>query len=80
VNVRLKDKVAVVTGGGRGIGAAFCEALAFAGAKVVVADVLDGGPVVDRIERMQGKAMYRRAESSLVGRSRYWPLAVVAPF
>jgi NAD(P)-dependent dehydrogenase (short-subunit alcohol dehydrogenase family) len=32
-------KVAVVTGGGGGLGAAFCRALAAAGARVVVADV-----------------------------------------
>lgn len=62
MNGRLKDKVAVVTGGSRGIGAAFCEALASAGAKVVVADVLDGGPVAERIESMQGEAMYRHAD------------------
>ncbi len=39
---RLKDKVAVITGGARGIGASFCEAAAAAGAKIVIADVLDG--------------------------------------
>ena len=37
----LSGKVAIVTGGARGIGAATAEAMAAAGAAVVVADVLD---------------------------------------
>jgi 3-oxoacyl-[acyl-carrier protein] reductase len=37
--MRLKDKVAIVTGGGRGIGEAYCKGLAQEGAMVVVADV-----------------------------------------
>jgi NAD(P)-dependent dehydrogenase (short-subunit alcohol dehydrogenase family) len=55
--LRLKDKVAIVTGGARGIGAAFCEALADAGAKIVVADVLDCEPAAQRINQRQGKAI-----------------------
>ena len=52
----------MVTGGARGIGAAFCEALAGAGAEVVVADVLDGQPVADRISEAQGKAIYCKTD------------------
>jgi 3-oxoacyl-[acyl-carrier protein] reductase len=39
--MRLKDKVAIVTGGGQGIGQATCEIFAREGAKVVVADIND---------------------------------------
>ncbi len=38
---RLQDKVAIVTGGARGMGAATCRLFVAEGAKVVIADVLD---------------------------------------
>ena len=62
MGMRLKDKVAIVTGGGRGIGAAFCEGLADAGANVVIADLLDGTPVAERISEKQQRAIYVRTD------------------
>jgi 3-oxoacyl-[acyl-carrier protein] reductase len=38
---RLEDKVAIVTGGGRGLGKAYCLRMAEEGARVVAADILE---------------------------------------
>ena len=46
IRMRLGGKVAIVTGGARHIGAAYCRRLAAEGAAVVIADVLDGESVV----------------------------------
>ena len=37
----LKEKVAIITGGAQGIGAAFAEGYAKEGAKLVIADILE---------------------------------------
>lgn len=57
--MRVKDKVAVVTGAGRGIGAATAIRLAEEGAKVVVNDINEGNAkkVVDTIKGMGGEAI-----------------------
>lgn len=54
---RLENKVAIVTGGARGIGQAYCLGLARAGAKVVVADVLDTGETVAHLKNLGAPAI-----------------------
>ncbi|SMR53045.1 unnamed protein product [Zymoseptoria tritici ST99CH_1E4] len=53
----FKGKVAVVTGGGAGLGRAYCLTLAKYGATVVVNDLADPQPVVEEIKKMGGKAV-----------------------
>jgi len=53
--VELEGKVAIVTGGARGIGAATVEALCAEGAFVFVADVLDEGETFAKQLASQGK-------------------------
>lgn len=57
---RVGGKVAIVTGGARGLGAAAASALADEGAHVVVADVLeeDGRATVSKIEADGGTARF----------------------
>jgi NAD(P)-dependent dehydrogenase (short-subunit alcohol dehydrogenase family) len=57
---KLENKVAVVTGGARGIGASFCERLAAEGAKLVIADVIDGTSVAQRL----AEAIYVKTDVS----------------
>ena len=45
----LEGRVAFVTGGAKGIGIAYCEALVAAGATVIVADIVDPEPCVARL-------------------------------
>ena len=45
---RLTDKVTVVTGAARGIGATLAKAFAAEGAKVVVTDIADTQPKIGR--------------------------------
>ena len=54
---RLDSKVAIVTGGARNIGAVYARALAAEGARVVVADVLDGADTARAIRDGGGQAV-----------------------
>ena len=59
---RLQHRVAIVTGGAQGIGAAYAQALAQHGAKVCIADLLDGNAVVQAIQSNGGQAIYQRCD------------------
>ena len=54
---RMSGKVAVVTGAAQGIGRTYAEALAAAGAKVVVTDILDTDEAVDAIKATGGEGI-----------------------
>ena len=62
--MRLKDKVALVTGAGSGFGAGMAEVFAREGAKVVIVDINDNGgrAVKEKIQASGGSAEYVHAD------------------
>src|SRR5271155_4466798 len=62
----LEGKVAVVTGGGRGIGRGYVLGLVGQGAKVVIADIIDedGKNVVSEAEAAGGEALFVNTDVS----------------
>ena len=74
---QVQGKVAIVTGGASGIGAASAETLAREGAKVVVTDIDDalGVAVVDRIQGAGGEAVFLHQD---VTEEQRWPEIIAA--
>jgi len=74
---QVQDKVAIVTGGASGIGAACAETLVREGAKVVVTDIDDAGgkAQVDKIKSAGGEALYLHLD---VADEAAWPPVIDA--
>ena len=64
--MRLKDKVAIITGGGQGIGREYALRFAREGAKVVIGDIreAEAQEVVQEIAKLGGEALALRTDVS----------------
>ena len=58
----LSGKVAIVTGGARGIGLATALKLSSLGSAVVLSDILDGASAVEAVQSEGGKALFVNAD------------------
>ncbi len=59
---RLSGKVVLITGAASGLGRSAAELFASEGARVVVADLVDGDEVIDAIDAAGGEATYVRCD------------------
>jgi NAD(P)-dependent dehydrogenase (short-subunit alcohol dehydrogenase family) len=63
--MRLKDKVAIITGAAQGIGASYAQGYAKEGAKIVIADIADGTAVVGEVEEAGGEAIFVKTDITI---------------
>lgn len=62
--MKLKDRVAIITGAAQGIGAAFAVGFAREGARIVVGDISDGTQTVTKVEQAGSSGLYVRTDVS----------------
>jgi len=62
--MRLENKVAIITGAARGIGAAFAVGFAKEGAKIVIGDVTDASDTIKRVAKEGSEAIYVKTDVS----------------
>ncbi len=58
----LQGRVAIITGAARGIGAAFAVGYAKEGARLVIADIVDGNDTVAEVARAGGEAIFVKTD------------------
>jgi len=80
--MRFRDKVAIVTGAGQGIGEAYALALAAEGAAVIVAEINDenGRRVAGAIEASGGKALFVQTDVASPASAEHLATATVKAF
>jgi NAD(P)-dependent dehydrogenase (short-subunit alcohol dehydrogenase family) len=61
-DMKLEGKVAIITGAAQGIGSALAVGFAKEGAKLVIADILDGKKAVREVEKAGGEAIFVKTD------------------
>ena len=59
---RLEDRVAIITGGAQGIGAAYARGFAAEGAKLVIADIAPADALIEEIAEAGGTAIHVKTD------------------
>lgn len=82
-SIDLNDKVAIITGAGKGIGKETAKLLTEAGAQVVIDDIVKEeviSPVLDEIEQVGRRPLYVRKDISIEGNAEQLVETVVKEF